>query len=217
MSDVVDPVVTDPVAVPAVDVVVDPVVTDPVAPVVPETTITYTDFTIPEGMAVNDELLGEFKNTLSGIKLNQEQAQMIMDLGVKHSQSLMAQVAEAQTAEQAAYLEAFNTGPDSVAAEQFTPPKLLVEQASKWQEQLAKDPEFGGAKFDENVGIAVKGINAFATPELKQFLNKTGMGSHPELVKAFYKVGQRLSEGSLVVGNSQPADNRRLADKFYGK
>jgi len=217
----VDPVAgaVDPVAGNAP--VVDPTApaetpTTPEAAATPEE-ITYTDFIAPEGMTFNDEILGQFKGFAKDYKLSQEQAQAFIDLGVKQSQTIMAQVAQAQTAEQSAYLEAFNSGPDSVAAEQFTRPKLLEEQSQKWQAQLAADPEFGGAKFDENVGVAAKAMNAFATPELKRFFDKSGIGSHPEMVKAFFRIGQQLSEGKLVVGNGPGADTRRPADKFYGK
>ena len=47
----------------------------------------YTDFTVPEGMQVNEELMSEFKTRAAEMGLPQEAAQKLVDLQVKNTQA----------------------------------------------------------------------------------------------------------------------------------
>lgn len=51
-----------------------------------------------------------------------------------------------------------------------------------------------GANYDENAKKAGLAIAKFASPELLKKLEKTGLGSDPGLVEAFYEIGSRMSE-----------------------
>lgn len=73
----------------------------------------------------------------------------------------------------------------------------LVES---WAEQVKTDSEIGGDKLAENLGVARKALEAFGTPELRDVLNATGLGNHPEVIRAFYKVGKAISEDRFVGG-----------------
>lgn len=73
----------------------------------------------------------------------------------------------------------------------------LVES---WVEQVKTDKEIGGDRFEENLGIARKALEAFGTPALRDVLNATGIGNHPEVIRAFYKVGKAISEDRFVAG-----------------
>ncbi|WP_051018526.1 hypothetical protein [Bartonella queenslandensis] len=66
------------------------------------------------------------------------------------------------------------------------------------------DEEFGGEKLQENLAIAQKAMGQFGSPELKEFLNQSRLGNHPELIRAFYRVGKNMSEDGYV-GSSQGA------------
>lgn len=136
----------------------------------------YEPFQVPEGMTVNEELLGEFKATAKELKLSQEAAQRLADLQVK---------ALGKQAEQMANVRA------------------------QWLEQTKTDKEFGGEALAENLGVAKKAMEAFATPQLRQLLNESGLGNHPEIVRAFVRVGKAISEDGRVVTGSKsgiPAD-----------
>lgn len=133
--------------------------------------IEYADFVVPEGVVLNPVLLGEFKDVAKGMNLNQEQAQQLTDLGVKLTQNLLAEQAQAYEAVKASWLEATKA-----------------------------DKDIGGVKLEANLSIAAKAVNAFVSPELKVLFNETGLGNHPELVKAFVKIGQAISEDSFVTG-----------------
>jgi hypothetical protein len=69
-----------------------------------------------------------------------------------------------------------------------------------WTEQVKTDKEFGGDKLEENLGIARKALEVFGTPELRDVLNSTGLGNHPEVIRAFYKAGKAVSEDKFVKG-----------------
>jgi hypothetical protein len=75
-----------------------------------------------------------------------------------------------------------------------------AQLVTSWVEQAKTDKEIGGDKLAENLGIARKALERFGTPELRDVLNMTGLGSHPEIIRAFYKAGKAISEDGFVVG-----------------
>lgn len=87
----------------------------------------------------------------------------------------------------------------------------LVES---WVEQVKTDKEIGGDKLDENLAVARKAVDAFGTPELKEFLNATGLGNHPALIKAFYKAGKAISEDAFVKGTAKGPETD-MAKKMF--
>lgn len=83
----------------------------------------------------------------------------------------------------------------------------LVES---WVESVKADKDIGGDKLEENLGIARKALDTFGTPELRDVLNASGLGNHPEVIKAFVKAGKAISEDKFVSGapkgnNTDPA------------
>lgn len=147
----------------------------------------WQDFTVPEGVQLNEEITTSFKSILEDAKLSpQEKAQSLLDLQGKLTQSLMESQEQAQAA-----------------------------QKQQWADQIKADPELGGANFDKTVETAVKAIEQFGSPELRTLLNGTGIGNHPELVKFCHRIGKALSEDSLVMGGDKKPDTR-TADVLFG-
>ena len=70
---------------------------------------------------------------------------------------------------------------------------LLTEGQKKMQEEW-KD------KFDENVKITARAVEAFGGPDLLRFLDESGLGNHPLLVKTFYNIGRAMTEDQLADG-----------------
>ena len=163
--------------------------------------VEYTDFTVPEGVSLNAELLGEYKGIAKELGIAQEGAQKLVDLGVKLSSQILASQEAARVAE-----------------------------VSAWADAAKSDKEFGGDKLPENLAVARKALDAFATPELKAYLDKSGLGNHPELIRAFFKAGKLISEDRLIPGSVKPAGagksaasvlygaghNQSLAEKLFG-
>ena len=138
----------------------------------------YADFTAPEGVELDADLLGDLKTLGKENNWTQEQAQKVVDLG-------------------AAMQDKFSkTFADSVVAAR-----------AEWREQTTTDAEFGGKNLQPNLAIARTARETFGTPALKDLLDQSGLGDHPEVVRFFYKVGKATSEHDLVVSGkpSQPA------------
>ena len=89
-------------------------------------------------------------------------------------------------------------------------------QLEGWESDLRADPKFGGEKFDENVSIYNKGVEAVGTPELRALLDETGLGSHPEIVRAFWAVGQMTADSPIVTGKTGTAPRGNFAAQLYG-
>lgn len=146
------------------------------------TLIEYEPFTVPEGMTVDEEMLGEFKAEAQRLKLSQEDAQKMASLGIKMQQK------------QADAYRATQEG---------------------WRESIKSDKEFGGDALLENVAVARKGLAEFGSPELEKLLADTGFGNHPEIVRAFYRIGKRISQDTHVVTGSQPGSAVSQAKRLF--
>jgi len=97
--------------------------------------------------------------------------------------------------------------------------KSLQEAAKKtvsdWAAEAKADKEFGGEKFDSNVAIAKKGLDAVGNDKLKSLLKESGIGSHPEVIRAFFKIGKMVSEDTTHTGRTA-APSKSLAETLYG-
>ena len=76
-----------------------------------------------------------------------------------------------------------------------------------------------GPAYDQHVELAARAAMELGGEELIQFLDETGLGNSPELIKAFAKVGKLLADDTLAPGISPgrwgmtPAQARKeLAD-----
>ena len=87
------------------------------------------------------------------------------------------------------------------------------EFAAQWAEQSKADPEFGSANFNQNMGQIATAYKQFATPELKQLLDASGLGNHPEVMRLFYRVGKALSQDTGVRAQGAPEQQHRMFPK----
>lgn len=93
--------------------------------------------------------------------------------------------------------------------------EAIDKQIGDWNEELRSDKEFGGVKFDENVKVVQKVVDRFGGKELKEELEKTGMGSNPKLVKALYNIGKIMSEDKVFRGGDEKPAPKALPDLLY--
>lgn len=89
-----------------------------------------------------------------------------------------------------------------------------VKLVESWVEQVKTDKEFGGDKLDENLAVARKALETFGSPELRDVLNATGFGNHPEVIRAFFKMGKAISEDRFVTGSPKGAETD-IAKKLF--
>lgn len=137
------------------------------------------EFVAPEGVTLDASLVAEFTPIAKELGLTQEQAQKVVDLHTKAIAATETKIREAWESQQAGWLEAAKA-----------------------------DPEIGGAKLTDTVAVAKKAMDRFATPQLREVLEQTGLGNHPELVRLMAKIGKAISEDTLVGVNAGEAPDR---------
>lgn len=88
-----------------------------------------------------------------------------------------------------------------------------------WAEASKTDKEFGGTNLEANLGIAKTALDKFGTPELKELINTSGLGNHPELIRFFYRAGKAISSDTFVGGRQEgkgvPKDFNAMAGALY--
>lgn len=146
----------------------------------------YSDFAMPEGVELNAEALEAALPLFKEAGLSQEQAQMFVDYEANRTQ----EIAQGQS-------DAF------------------TQQVTDWEATAKADKEFGGEKFDENIGLAKLGMEKLGTPELKDFLEKSGAGSHPEVLRTFYRMGLLLKEDTPGSNGGAPSGKTDRVSIMY--
>lgn len=145
------------------------------------------EFTAGEGQELDTAALEQFEPIARELNLTNEQAQKMVDLyGTKIMPMVQQQQAEA-----------------------------WQKTTEQWAADVKADKEIGGDKLTANLSSAQRALKQFGSPELKEYLNGTGLGNHPELVKTFIKIGKAMSEDGMVDGSNQ--GQRSAAEVLYGK
>jgi hypothetical protein len=132
---------------------------------------TYEDFTLPDGVEVDTRALESFVPVAKQLNLTQDEAQALIDYEAKR-------------------VEEFTTAQEN----------SWTELKNEWKTATQSDKEIGGPAFDQSLANAKKFINAYGTNELVEALNATGMGNHPEVIRAFARAGKAMSEDTLAIG-----------------
>lgn len=73
-------------------------------------------------------------------------------------------------------------------------------QRSEWHNELRRD--FGKA-FDESVDLAQRAAREFGGDSFLSWLDESGMGDHPMMVKMFAKIGKSMGEGVINEGGTR--------------
>lgn len=143
------------------------------------------EFQAAEGVELDADALKDFEPVARELNLTNEQAQKLVDAYPKILEGVQQRQAEAWQA-----------------------------QTEQWAADVKADKEIGGDGLTANLSAAQRAIDQFGTPELKEYLNSTGLGNHPGLVKFCVKVGKSMSEDSMVTtGNG---GQRTAAEVLYG-
>ncbi|HCP6331920.1 TPA: peptidase [Escherichia coli] len=143
------------------------------------------EFQAAEGIELDAEALKDFEPVARDLNLTNEQAQKLVDAYPKILAGVQQRQAEAWQA-----------------------------QTEQWAADVKADKEIGGDKLTANLSAAQRALDQFGTPELKEYLNTTGLGNHPDLVKTFVKIGKAMSEDGMVTGKE--SGQRTAAEVLYG-
>lgn len=147
------------------------------------------EFKVPEGVQLDETLVGEFTPIAKELNLDNAQAQKLVDLYTK------TRAADTQKLYDA-----------------------WAQTHEKWVGEAKADKEIGGANFDANVAIAKKAMNAAQLgggKDLVEALNVTGAGNHPAIIRFFYKVGKLMADDKFDTGKGQSSTSEDKAAALY--
>lgn len=157
----------------------------------------YT-LTMPEGVQVDQEMVDALGPEFKELGLTGKQAQKLADKFI-----------EVQTKRGEAYAKS-PEGAWSMSAHQYFTKNGTPE---KWADTAKADKDIGGDKWDGTVKTAMRAVNTLGTPALKEYLEATGGGNHPELIRFMAKAGAMIKEDSPAGGDgggSKPAEAAHL-------
>lgn len=102
--------------------------------------------------------------------------------------------------------------------------KALTDTVAKWGTEAAADEELGGkdgSKMAATTAVTDKFMAKFGTPELKEFLSKSGLGNNPALIRAFLRAGNAMKDDVILIpkdgGGGGGNGKKSTADKLYGE
>jgi hypothetical protein len=127
------------------------------------------DLKMPEGVEVDADLLAAVAPAFKDLELTNGQAQALADKFIAVEQAKATK-----------------------AAEQW------AKTTSDWVDTAKADPEIGGAKWDATVKASAGIVDRFGTPALKEYLNSSGGGNHPEMIRLLAKIGAMIGEDNPI-------------------
>jgi hypothetical protein len=133
--------------------------------------ITYEDFVVPEGLVLDEEVMGEFLPFAQELKLDQAGAQKLVDMGSQLATKMQQQALNA-----------------------------WQEQIAGWQEQTRNDPELGGKNLAATLASGRAALESFGTPAFNQMLKDSGIGNHVEMIRFMNRIGNEIGNDSIVTG-----------------
>ncbi len=184
------PAPADPAAPPA-----DSKPADPPAeakPAIPEK-YDFTTAKLPEGIKLSPELVDAIAPVLKKHGLTQEAANELVETHAAATQKLMAAQQKQEEAD-------------------FT--KWMADRAKANTDAIKQE---WGHEFDGNLKMAQRGLaRLFPGTEGKRLLDETGLGNHPEFLKAFLAVGKMIQEDKPPNGATSPSARKSTAEVLYG-
>lgn len=132
------------------------------------------DLKMPDGVELDTELAEALGPEFADLKLTNAQAQKLVDKYISIQQGRMAKQSE-----------------------------TFATMVAGWAETAKKDPDIGGDKWDGTVKTAQRAVNALGSAALKEYLNASGGGNHPELIRFMAKAGELIKEDNPASGGAE--------------
>jgi len=142
---------------------------------------------MPEGMELENALVDILSPVMKEVGLTQEAAQKLADAYIPYVQQ------QTEKAKQEA-LDGWS------------------KQVDEWKNQTVQEL---GAGLKEAKVVASKFIDKFGSPKVREVLDDTGLGNHPELVKLFVKAGKAISEDTFVESDKKKGAEGGGIGKLY--
>lgn len=136
----------------------------------------YEPFTLPEGLELDETVATEFTTIAKELNLPQDAAQRLVDFHIK-----------------------------TIQAAQDAPMQVWKDQQAEWTKAIVSDPKLGDGKdlkpeVSSRVAKLIDSLGPLAEP-FRKAMDFTGTGNHPDFVRAFDALAQRMTEGNYVKGN----------------
>jgi len=92
------------------------------------------------------------------------------------------------------------------------------ETVNGWETAARADKAFGETpeQFTANVEKAKTLFQKYGTPAFNEFLNNSGFGSHPEVLRFAMALVKASAEGKLVIPKAQDGGKKDPAEQLYG-
>lgn len=197
-----DPVGTsllgDADAAPAADPAADPAPVEGKEPEAapPEGPPEAYELTAPEGITLDAEAIELATPVFKDLGLNNEQANKLMPVAADFAKRIQGKSQQAVMSE-------------------------VMAQRAAWADEAQNDPEIGGAKFKETMALSAKALDTLGYPKgspFRNFLTDSGLGNHPEMIRAMRRIGEAVGEDNNFVRADAGAQTRKSdAEVFYPK
>lgn len=131
----------------------------------------------PEGFTITDDAKALAEPVFRDLNLTNDQANKLMPVAAKFADQIKTGIEQQML-------------------------QAVTAQRKDWLDTAQADPDIGGAKWADSMALAGKALDAAGHPAgspFRNFLNETGLGNHPEMIKWAVKVGQIVGEDSDFV------------------
>lgn len=92
-------------------------------------------------------------------------------------------------------------------------------QKKTWYDAFLADPDIGGARRGETEHLTAKALDALGYRQghpFRQALNDSGFGNHPDMIRAFRRLGELVGEdGSFVRPTTASNAKRPVWERLY--
>ena len=146
------------------------------------------DFTLPEGVEVDETTMGEFLKIANNKELSAKD---------RH-QELVSLYAARQTELATAQLQQWE------------------DVRNGWKAEVKADKEIGGKALDENLSLVQKVLSQYGSKELKEFGDNYGWSDNPEYLKMMVRIGKELPLGEDNLSKGNPDSKTPIESRWYG-
>lgn len=133
------------------------------------------ELTVPDGFeGIDTDVLNEATPVLKELNLTNEQADKLTPIAAQLVKKTMERAESAIT-------------------------NRAIENRKQWAEAFDKDPEIGGANKQATIDFAAKAFDHYGIKKgegVRQLLEESGLGNHPDLIRFVAGVGRDLAEGT---------------------
>lgn len=154
----------------------------------------YEAFTLPEGTELDEAVMPDVHALFKELGLPQDKAGEVLG-------KLLA------------IQEKLNGTPEQ---QQEAMHQKVSELNAGLAEQCKALPGIGGENFNQSLETASKVMLAFGTPELRDLVTYTAVGSHPEFFKFIHAIGSKMSPDVFEHGGESAKTSQRPADVMFG-